>query len=100
MTQTGGKAVLTSTVVGHVLTALLHERPVHLGRLAEASGTSAVPTAKDWLQIEEAVRLNSINVMEPQYDMQSIIAKMGHNDLLRKPAESRSEAEKELLTSL
>ena len=37
MTQESGKPIQSRTIVGHLLTALTADRPVHLQRLAAAS---------------------------------------------------------------
>jgi hypothetical protein len=52
--QESGKAIQSSTVVGHILEALLHARPVDLRRLVETSG-ALLPTELEWQRLEEAV---------------------------------------------
>mmetsp|Transcript_48223 Transcript_48223/g.40819 ORF Transcript_48223/g.40819 Transcript_48223/m.40819 type:complete len:199 (+) Transcript_48223:3-599(+) len=53
MDQESGKPIQASTVVGHVLEALLHKRPVNLRRLIETGG-AGLPNEHEWSRIEEA----------------------------------------------
>lgn len=54
MDQESGKPVQSNTVVGHILEALLHARPVDLRRLVQSSG-ALLPTELEWQRLEEAV---------------------------------------------
>ena len=60
MQQPSGKPVQTSTVVGHVLTALTQGRPVDLGRLATFL---PAPTLADWEALREAEDAAGVDVV-------------------------------------
>ena len=49
-----GKPLQSNTIVGHILEALLHARPVDLRRLVQTSG-ALLPTELEWQRLEEAV---------------------------------------------
>lgn len=66
VTQSSGKAVQTATIVGHLLTALEHGRPVDIGRLASTAGASqveaGVPNSDEWEALEEAEAAAQVDV--------------------------------------
>jgi hypothetical protein len=61
MTQPGGKPVLVSTVLGHLLQALTLGHPVDLARLAAADPTG-VPSRAEWLAFDEAEAAEGVDV--------------------------------------
>ncbi|EOD08626.1 hypothetical protein EMIHUDRAFT_438278 [Emiliania huxleyi CCMP1516] len=65
LTQVSGKAILPSTVSGHLLTALVQGRPVDLARLAQqvtAQGL-APPSEDEWDRLESAEAASGIDVV-------------------------------------
>ena len=56
MQQPSGRPVTTRTVGGHILTALLHGRPVDLARLFEQL-QAPLPTEQEWRRLDEVEAL-------------------------------------------
>ena len=56
MQQPSGRPVTTRTVGGHILTALLHGRPVDLARLFEQP-QAPLPTEQEWRRLDEVEAL-------------------------------------------
>jgi hypothetical protein len=55
LTQPSGRAVQVSTVVGHLLEALVQGRAVDFERLGKCVGLNAFPTELEWRLIDDAV---------------------------------------------
>ena len=66
MTQESGKAIQSSTVVGHLLLALQAGRPLDLERLAASSGASPPPTRDEWEQLLGAEARAGIDVVRDE----------------------------------
>eukprot|EP00808_Paulinella_micropora_P018760 g44922.t1 len=63
--QPTGKPIQESTVVDHILTGLLHGRPVDLQRLASSVPALGPPRQQEWQQLDEAASISKINVQAP-----------------------------------
>jgi RecQ family ATP-dependent DNA helicase len=57
--QESGKSIRLATVVGHVLTGLLHARTVNLARLSKVTGVSLTKT--EWQKMEDACAAKGVD---------------------------------------
>ena len=94
MSQESGKPIQAATVVGHIMEAVLHARPVDLRRLVETSGV-LLPNEHEWMRIEEAVGALGIDVIKtsqvPSKDI--MLAAAGRVD---KPQDEKSAEDRQI----
>lgn len=98
LTQTSGKPIQPSTVLGHLLTALTHGRALDLSELVQQAAVlgCAPPTRGEWEQLSEAAAAATIDVVKKE--------KVVHAELLNgflpqaaKPVAQRTESDKAIL---
>lgn len=108
MSPTGNKpAVQTSTVLAHVLTALLFGEKVFLARLAteaEASQANSVPTVKDWETIGTSVAMGGMQLAENpnvlEYaNMRNIVGSIVGASIADRESKTRTKEENDLMNS-
>ena len=63
MDQENGKPIQANTVIGHILEAMTHGRPVNLRRLVTIAG-AALPNDREWTSIEDAVAGLGLDVVK------------------------------------
>lgn len=104
VSQESGKPVQPATIVGHVLEALTHGRPVSLRRLA-TSGCTSPPTQLDWEHLVKAEAATASDVTDPTAQAKPLVQAMGaYNprvaELNLQPADSLSAADKAMQSAV
>lgn len=89
----------TSTIIGHVFTALSHGRPVDLARLASQAGSEMVPpTRAEWEQLAGAEAAKSMDcTSDEKFSMTACLA--AFVPAAEKPFDQRTGGEKEALNA-
>jgi ATP-dependent DNA helicase RecQ/Werner syndrome ATP-dependent helicase len=90
MTQESGKAIKATTVRNHILTALLHGKPVDLRRLAK-NCAGELPGAVEWQQLNDAAAVHKIDVVScARYPKKALLEEILGKEKVDTPFAQRS----------
>jgi len=93
MNPPNGKEVKTSTVQGHIITALTFGMPVDLGLLVQQM-ESHPPNQEEWKQIEEAAAVRRVNPDDTDFKAKEVLCGVLGPENVNVDPSQKSEAQK------
>jgi len=96
MTQESNKPIQPSTVVAHLLTALMHGKGLNLKRVVE-EGEAKLPNQAEWEQVEHACALAKVDVVKVEnYAKAEVLAHTPASEAVNRPYQERTPEEQAL----